>query len=71
MYVYIIFEILFITSIETLFNETRIFLFDNNIILLPLLALQKKKGSVATFLKHGYRSEKRSYRMIWPIATFF
>ena len=43
MYVYIIFEILFITSIETLFNETRIFLFDNNIILLPLLALQKKK----------------------------
>ena len=43
MYVYIIFEILFITSIETLFNETIIFLFDNNIILLPLLALQKKK----------------------------
>ena len=32
---------------------------------------KKKKHSIATFLKCGYRSEKHGYRMIWPIAVFF
>ena len=31
----------------------------------------KKKGYVATFLKHGYRLEKCDYRTIWPIVAFF
>ena len=32
---------------------------------------KKKKGSVAMFLKRSCRSEKRGYRMIWPLAMFF
>ena len=30
-----------------------------------------KKSSITMFLKHSYRSEKRGYKTIWPIAAFF